>query len=311
MVDKGPLPPPTPPPQPPKPGDFGVTEEAIQEFHRIQSSTVEKDDPPLFLSVLIFLGVVSGASLYFRGQPISFPSMVLDIYIVSVALWQIVLLIARFGYDEEKIAGFLSSPVSLLSRLMWRAIRPIFRREPAPHPQWEKIAAYLKERKHYEEARRIFEHNKRKREAWEQRQERAKKLRQIACLRKMDPVKFERLVAEAYRNFGWRIHNTPASGDKGVDAYLEKNGSTWILQCKRYSPKTKAGAPLVRELIGTVVAEGATGAILVTTGSFSKGAREVAHSVGNVQLIDHEELLQLFGRAFPDSSAIPEDISLD
>ena len=143
---------------------------------------------------------------------------------------------------------------------------------------------------------------------WERRQRETKKLQESANLRQMDAIKFEQLIALAYSNLGWTVRETPASGDGGVDAYLQKGGRTDILQCKKYASSSTVGAPYVRDLVGTLKIEGADGAILVTTSSFSKGATQVAATQDNVQLIDHRGLLEILEKAFPPSLPIPEHI---
>ena len=205
--------------------------------------------------------------------------------------------------------------ISLLLSFLTGPIRTVFpRKPPPPHPQHDEIVAYLEANKQYEEARKQYEmardkleKEKRERAEWERRQRETKKLQKLANLRKMDPIKIEQLVAQAYGNLGWTVRETRATGDRGVDAYLKRDGKTHILQCKRYS-SSPVGAPFVRELIGTLVTERADGAILVTTSSFSKGAEEVAAKLDNVELIDHRGLLKLLEKAFPPSSLIPEHI---
>ena len=277
------------PPKEPMPEDFGVTEQAIRDFNRIQFS----DDPlekglfyPLWLvlgGVVLYRTVVTWPS--FSGAKIV--GFLIPAFGVQIFIW----------FFAIVISGWLCEPI--------RTVFP--RKPPPPHPQRDVIVAYLEACKQYEIARDRFEKEKRERAAWERRQRETKKLQDSANLREMDPIKFEQLLAQAYRNLGWTVRETRATGDRGVDAYLERDGRKHILQCKRYS-SSPVGAPFVRELIGTIVTEHADGAILVTTSSFSKGAEEVAATQDNVQLIDHSGLRELLKKAFPDSSPIPAHI---
>ena len=88
-----------------------------------------------------------------------------------------------------------------------------------------------------------------KRELERLRAEETENIRQLGYLQEMDPIEFETVVSHAYRNLGWEVENTPASGDRGVDAYLRRGGQTVILQCKRYS-SSRVGAPALRDPSG-------------------------------------------------------------
>lgn len=49
----------------------------------------------------------------------------------------------------------------------------------------------------------------------------------------------------------------------------------YVVECKKYSPAHPVKVNLVRQLSGVVQAERATAGILVTTSSFTRGAREL------------------------------------
>src|SRR6476619_1223036 len=51
----------------------------------------------------------------------------------------------------------------------------------------------------------------------------------------------------------------------------------------------------VHQLIGVMVNEGATGAILVTSGEFTRAAVEAATKQGHVQLVDGDDLRAMLG----------------
>lgn len=165
--------------------------------------------------------------------------------------------------------------------------------------------AEMERREREEEARRRAEDEKRR--IAELRVKEAENIRQLTYLQAMDPIEFERVVTQAYRNLGWQVQETPASGDRGVDAYLQKDGTVSILQCKRLS-SGRVGSPVLRDLLGTIVAESADGGIIVTTSSFSEDAVEwLSRATKPIELVDGHKLLQIIASAYPLGSPVPED----
>jgi restriction system protein len=67
-----------------------------------------------------------------------------------------------------------------------------------------------------------------------------------------------------------------------------------LVQCKHWNAK-QVPHNAVHELLGITVNEGATGAILVTSGEFTRYAREVAARGGRVQLVDGDALRDMLG----------------
>jgi len=119
---------------------------------------------------------------------------------------------------------------------------------------------------------------------------------------------FEHLIAtlfnKIFESFGGEVHLTRPSSDAGVDAVAFDpdpiRGGKIIIQAKRYQDLVPKSA--VRELIGAMGIERATRGYLVTTGRFSRDARELA-SEHNVTLFDGRELLhQLHTYGFLDAT---------
>jgi restriction system protein len=94
----------------------------------------------------------------------------------------------------------------------------------------------------------------------------------------MDPVGFEDLVAELFQQMGMQVMTTARSGDGGVDVQAMDpdpiRGGKIVIQVKRYR-NTIPPAP-VRDLYGTMLHEGATRGILVTTSEPGPSARQFA-----------------------------------
>ncbi len=115
-------------------------------------------------------------------------------------------------------------------------------------------------------------------------------------LHSMDPYGFERLAQRILRECGFsQVEVTKKSGDGGIDGTgkLKINGIfsfNVAFQCKRY--KELVGASVIRDFRGSLTTDIEKG-VLITTGRFSKAAREEASNPGKQQidLIDGEELI--------------------
>jgi len=107
---------------------------------------------------------------------------------------------------------------------------------------------------------------------------------------------FELLVGEALRRRGYKVQDNDGSGpDGGIDLVARRDGETYLVQCKQWR-SVQVGVPVVRELYGAMAAEGAVGGFVVTSGTFTKQAREFA-SGRNLQLIDGVVLKQWIAEA--------------
>jgi len=109
----------------------------------------------------------------------------------------------------------------------------------------------------------------------------------------------EVLLAAYYRGQGYAVDHcgTGATGnrfDGGIDLKLRKDDAYILVQCKHWNAKQVPHND-VHQLIGLMVNEGATGAILVTSGEFTRAAIEAAAKQGHVQLVDGDDLRDLLG----------------
>jgi hypothetical protein len=122
------------------------------------------------------------------------------------------------------------------------------------------------------------------------------KERLAGILQKMDPYGFERLTQRVLRECGFsQVEVTKKSGDGGIDGTgkLKINGIfsfNVAFQCKRYSGVV--GAPDIRNFRGSLTTNIEKG-LFITTGTFSKAARDEACSPGKQQidLLDGEEFI--------------------
>jgi restriction system protein len=110
---------------------------------------------------------------------------------------------------------------------------------------------------------------------------------------------FEHLVRELFEKefaqAGGDVRVTQASRDRGVDAIAFDpdpiRGGKFVIQAKRYNIVVPVSA--VRDLYGTMIAEGATKGILVTTSYYGRDSREFAKDKP-LTLIDGENLVHMF-----------------
>lgn len=91
--------------------------------------------------------------------------------------------------------------------------------------------------------------------------------------------KFEALTAEYFERKGYKVQIGSGRNDGGIDVRVWSGDSEFnqppvqLIQCKR--TKTKIDKVLVKSLWADVINEDAKGGLIVTTSSFSPGAREV------------------------------------
>lgn len=119
------------------------------------------------------------------------------------------------------------------------------------------------------------------------------------ALTRVEWQQLELLLATYYRGQGYDVEHTgtAASGsryDGGVDLKLRRAGEYVLVQVKHWNAY-KVPHNDVHQLLGIMVNEGATGAIVVTSGEFTKAAIEAATRHGHVQLVDGEDLRRMLG----------------
>lgn len=123
--------------------------------------------------------------------------------------------------------------------------------------------------------------------------------RRIDALSRVPWERLESLVAEYYAGQGYRVEHVGTGGtgsrfDGGVDLKLRKGHEYILVQCKGWNAYQVTHNP-VHELLGIMLNEGATGAIVVTTGEFTPAAIQAARKQGRVQLVDGDALRAMLG----------------
>jgi restriction system protein len=127
----------------------------------------------------------------------------------------------------------------------------------------------------------------------------------LLAQRTLDDVKrltwkqFEELIADMYRRQGYRVEETGAPGDGGIDLILrDRHGAEHLVQCKQYR-SWKVGAPNIRDFYGAMAArQTRCEGIFITCGQFTADAR--AFAAGKpIHLIDGNELMPLLASVNP------------
>jgi len=111
--------------------------------------------------------------------------------------------------------------------------------------------------------------------------------------------RLEHLLAAHYRDAGYQVEHvgtgaTAGRFDGGVDLELRRDGRLLLVQVKHWNAY-KVPHNDVHQLIGVMVNAKADGAIVVTSGEFTRAAIEAAARSGKVQLIDGDELRAMLG----------------
>lgn len=119
------------------------------------------------------------------------------------------------------------------------------------------------------------------------------------ALARIDPLEFERLLADYYQQQGYQVDHSGTGGraykyDGGIDLKLHRDGEYTVVQCKRENAFQITHNP-VHELLGVMLTEGASRAIVITTGEFTDAATKAASREERILLIDGDRLRTMLG----------------
>jgi hypothetical protein len=104
---------------------------------------------------------------------------------------------------------------------------------------------------------------------------------------------FELLAGEIFRRKGFEVEISSGLGaDGGKDLTLRSGSEIRLVQCKFLSAENKVSVMAMREFYGLLVAENATCGIFMTTGLYSRDAREFAEGK-SIKLLGRAEIEQL------------------
>jgi restriction system protein len=126
----------------------------------------------------------------------------------------------------------------------------------------------------------------------------------LELLKCLEWRRFEEICAAYFETLGFVAKATRFGADGGVDIELFAAGArspSIIVQCKAWNTYT-VGVKPVRELLGVMAARRISEGIFVTSGQFTKEARDFARGQ-NIQLFDGEELISKIQSLAPGKSA--------
>lgn len=103
----------------------------------------------------------------------------------------------------------------------------------------------------------------------------------------MSGAQFEIFVADLFRAMGHKATVMAKSGDQGVDVIADYSGERVAVQCKNY--KKRVGNKPVQEVYAGAKHHGCSQAWVIAPRGHTKGAFELARSVG-VSLFDESTI---------------------
>ena len=103
-------------------------------------------------------------------------------------------------------------------------------------------------------------------------------------------INFENNCMDILKNSGWKVKETPSSGDQGVDLIASIDGLRVCIQCKNH--EKAIGNKAVQEISAGKLYWKGTHAVLVSKSGFTKAAQKLAKA-NNVELIHESELKDL------------------
>lgn len=110
---------------------------------------------------------------------------------------------------------------------------------------------------------------------------------------------FERLIADHFRQLGYRVEHrgtceSRQRTDGGIDLLLHRDPEIILVQCKHWTA-FQVPHNAVHELIGVMHTASATGAIVITSGEFTKAAVDAAAKFRHIRLIDGRAVRAMLG----------------
>jgi restriction endonuclease Mrr len=114
-------------------------------------------------------------------------------------------------------------------------------------------------------------------------------------LQDLDPRRFEELVADILKDFGFDTELTTISRDGGRDvyAYMRNAVTSFLLfvECKRWKPPKHVGIDIVQRMYGTSRIWQANKGMIVTTSFFTEPAKSEQKIISTqLELVDYNGL---------------------
>jgi restriction system protein len=128
----------------------------------------------------------------------------------------------------------------------------------------------------------------------------------ITDIDKMDGRQFEHYLGVLFKNQGYSVKVTRASGDYGADLIIAKDGKKIVVQAKRYSKNV--GLKAVQEAQASIAHYGASEAWVVSNSEYTYEATELARS-NKVKLFSRDDLVEMILKMNPETVPTPKQIT--
>lgn len=114
-------------------------------------------------------------------------------------------------------------------------------------------------------------------------------------MHKLDPRRFEELVARLLEDQGCEVTLTKRTRDGGYDIFGRLKGAiaspVFLAECKRYAPGNKVGVDVVRGLYAVTEIQRANIGLVITSSSFTKDAIKEKIQIGSrIELKEFNDL---------------------
>jgi len=123
----------------------------------------------------------------------------------------------------------------------------------------------------------------------------------------LDGVEFEQFIADLWEAMGWQTTVTQQTGDDGIDVVAKRDGiypQKRLIQAKCVQAGVKISRSRVQKVSYLHTKPGVDEAVLVTTGTFTDGAKSSAERA-NVKLVNIDDLIALV-RQYADPAALAD-----
>lgn len=107
---------------------------------------------------------------------------------------------------------------------------------------------------------------------------------------KMDGKTFERRLAVMFKDLGYKVKLTKATGDFGADLIIINHATKTAVQAKRHSKSV--GVKAIQEVVGSLAKYDCQKGMVVTNNYFTQAAKDLAKH-NNVELWDRDKLMKV------------------
>jgi restriction system protein len=115
----------------------------------------------------------------------------------------------------------------------------------------------------------------------------------VATVSLLNPKQFEMAVSAGFRGRGFEIAEYSGAPNSGVDLVLSRGADTYLVRCEPWRAQP-IGQEVIRQLAAVITRDGAHGGYVVSSGRYSREARELAARCG-IQLIDEKNVDEIVG----------------